>query len=426
MLSQISTAVNLDPAPRPTVASQTIADRSPIGTSFRFHRPRGPLCGRGYCFQCEIATPQGRALACQTEAAVDTLGLRRDLLRPLGRLAERFPPWFYERRFLRPYRLSGLGLHVLRYLSAAPSLRDVVREASDDGRRYTRIETEKVVIGSASAEDGAYRVDLAEGRLAFGFYPDRTLGVLDRDGVKEVRFERCVLGTGSYERLPPIAGNDLPGVIGFGALEVYTRSGAVARGTRIAVWAPGGTHQRVRAWVAEQQLSLAWMGDRAPTAILGRRRVEGVTVEEDVRCDFFVVGVAQPAIELALQGGATAELTNDGLPILVLKAYPEWMEIQGAAAAQTSGVPDVRADDAAFACLCEDVRVGDLRQCVEQGFAHPELVKRRTGVMTGPCQGKLCAPAVLATLRRMGVDATATRARPLARPVRLEELAAHA
>ena len=31
----------------------------------------------------------------------------------------------------------------------------------------------------------------------------------------------------------------------------------------------------------------------------------------------------------------------------------------------------------AFACLCEDVRIGDLADCVAQGFAHPELVKRR-------------------------------------------------
>jgi hypothetical protein len=76
--------------------------------------------------------------------------------------------------------------------------------------------------------------------------------------------------------------------------------------------------------------------------------------------------------------------------------------------------------------LCEDVRVSDLRACAAQGFAQTELVKRRTGAMTGPCQGKLCSASVLATLRRLGVDPTPTRSRPLLRPVTLGDLAADA
>lgn len=417
--------MNPDPASRPTVASQAIADRSPaVGTSFRFHRPRGPLCGRGYCFQCEIATPEGRALACEADAAVAAATRRRDLLRPLGRLAEGFPPWFYERRFLRPRSLSGASLHLLRHLSAAPPLHGLAAPVS--GRRYTCLETETVVIGCAPGEGDAYHVDLADGRLAFGIYPDRRLGVLDRDGVTEVHFQRCVLASGSYERLPPIPGNDLPGVIGLRALEIYARAGGVGAGTRVALWAPEAAHQRLRAWALERRLSVVWLGDQAPAAILGRHRVEGVSAGDNVDCELFVVGVAQPALELALQAGARAELSEDGLPILALREHPDWMEIHGAAAARSSGVPDVEADDSAFACLCEDVRVGDVKQCVEQGFGHPELVKRRTGAMTGPCQGKLCAATVLCTLRRMGADATPTTARPLARPVKLAELAAHA
>jgi hypothetical protein len=46
--------------------------------------------------------------------------------------------------------------------------------------------------------------------------------------------------------------------------------------------------------------------------------------------------------------------------------------------------------------------------------------------MTGFCQGKLCAAPVLAVLRERGVDPTPTRARPLAVPVALGELAANA
>jgi hypothetical protein len=170
------------------------------------------------------------------------------------------------------------------------------------------------------------------------------------------------------------------------------------------------------------------MDDRAPTAIVGRRRVRGVIVDgRRVACDMFITAVRQPAIELALQGGATARLSDDGmLPVLVVTGTPEWMEVSGEAAARSSGVPYVAAAGEAMACLCEDVRVADLRACVADGFAHPELVKRRTGAMTGPCQGKLCAATVLTTLQELGVDAAPTRSRPPARPIRLGELAADA
>ena len=114
------------------------------------------------------------------------------------------------------------------------------------------------------------------------------------------------------------------------------------------------------------------------------------------------------------------------MPILALSETPPWLELVGEAAVSSSGVPDVQAADDALACACADVRVSDVKACVAQGFAHPELVKRRTGAMTGFCQGKLCAAAVLAVLREQGVEPTPTRARPLARPIALGELAADA
>jgi hypothetical protein len=418
----------MDSSASPTIATRAIADGEPaVGSSFRFHRPRGPLCGRGYCFQCEIATPNGRALACQTRLDTDVPKPRRDLLRPLGRVAEHFPPWFYERRFLYPPQLAGLSLHALRYLSSAAPLHDGRRESPPpEGRLYAEREAETVVVGSAPCPEGAYRVDLAFGRLALGVYPDRTLGVLEPDGLTGLHFERLILATGGYERLPPIPGNDLPGVLGLRALETYGRAGGLRPGTRIAAWAPPSVQGRVRACAEQYGLSVVWISERGPRAILGRERVRGIMSDGDIACELFVVGVSQPAIELALQAGATAELSTEGLPIVAVTQTPSWLELTGSAARLTSDVPDVTADDSAFACLCEDVRIGDLKACVSQGFGHPELVKRRTGAMTGPCQGKLCSAAVLSTLRELGVDASPTGSRPLARPVALGELAADA
>jgi hypothetical protein len=283
-----------------------------------------------------------------------------------------------------------------------------------------------VTIGDAHV-DGAYHVDLAQGRLAIGIYPDRTLAVLDDDALTAVRFERILIATGAYERLPPIPGNDLPGVFGLNAIRTYGDSVNLPRGWRVAAWAPNYEADYARATLEGVDCDVVWLSDHAPSEIVGRTQVRGIrTLEREVACDAFIVAVSQPAIELALQAGATAQLTDGELPILTLDQIPEWMDVAGRAARQSSGVPAVPEADAAFVCLCEDVRVGDLKASVAQGFTQPELIKRRTGAMTGPCQGKLCSAAVLSTLRDLGLDAIPPRSRPLARPVRLGELAADA
>jgi Sarcosine oxidase A3 domain/2Fe-2S iron-sulfur cluster binding domain len=399
-----------------------------ISSSFRFHRPRGPLCARGYCSQCEIQTETGPALACQAPRGPQDVSRKPDLLRPLGRAAEQFPPWFYERRFLKPRALRGPALHALRYLSSAPPLPEAHGEPSVRSRNHLEVET--VTVGSASAPD-AYHVDRAEGRLALGLYPDRTLAVLSKGEFTTVHFENIVIGSGGYERLPPVKGNDLPGVIGAKALEIFGRLGAFGRGGfrrggRAALWAPSDEIPRLRSLTEGFGLEVVWSSERAPSVIVGRGRVTGIRDEGEVRCDLVVVGVVQPALDLAMQGGAGVSLTTGELPILALSSTPDWMTVAGRAAERSSGVPDVKAADDGFACLCEDVRYGDLRACVDQGFRHPELVKRRTGATTGPCQGKLCCAAVLSTLRQLDVPANPTRVRPISYPVRLGDLVADA
>lgn len=403
-----------------TLAERALtAGRPAVGSSFRFHRPRGPLCGRGYCFQCEIETPSGPVLAC---AAHIDRHRRPDPRRPLGRIAEAWPPWFYERRLGRGGVLDRLALEVVRRASAAGRLGAA---AARPPGRFEELEAETVVVGDADhAPPGALVLDVQRGSLALGVYPNRILAVLREDGIAAVRFERLMLVTGSYERLPPIAGNDLPGVIGLKALERY--GPALRAGTRVAAWTRADQRELVDRLAERHRLRLVWTGTEPPRSLSGRGRVERLDAEETVPCDLFVVGVAQPALELAQQAGAVVELTSGELPILAAAETPRWLELRGEAARPTSGVPDVAPDDGAFACPCEDVRVGDLRTCVADGFRHPELVKRRTGAMTGPCQGKLCAAAVLSVLRDAGVETVVPTSRPLARPVTLAELAAHA
>jgi bacterioferritin-associated ferredoxin len=398
----------------PTVASEAVrAGRAALGRSFRLHRPRGPVCGDGYCFQCELETPTGRALACQV-AAGGAARRRLDPLRPLGRVAERWPPWFWEHRFLRPAVARRPYLELLRRLSSAPALHG--RDAIVPDRVWRQEKTDVAVVGEGDSVGG----------VPLGLYGERTLAVLRPDALVALRFERLVVAHASYPRLPPIAGNDLPGVLGLSAWERYVRARGSGSSSRVAVWGGEEEQARARAVAAEAGAGVVWASEQAPRRLLGRGRVQSLDDGERVPCDAFVVGVFQPALELALQAGGDAVLTSGELPILAAGDLPDWFELRGAGAQSASGVPDVMADDAAFACLCEDVRVRDVRAAVAAGFDHPELVKRRTGAMTGPCQGKLCTPLVLSLLRELGAEHSPTRSRPLVRPVRLADLAAHA
>ncbi len=83
----------------------------------------------------------------------------------------------------------------------------------------------------------------------------------------------------------------------------------------------------------------------------------------------------------------------------------------------THPAPDAAHPDA-MVCFCEDVRVHEVRAEMAAGFRDPELVKRRTGALTGPCQGKQCLQAFACLT---GSDNVPT-ARPPLRPVRLGDL----
>ncbi len=81
----------------------------------------------------------------------------------------------------------------------------------------------------------------------------------------------------------------------------------------------------------------------------------------------------------------------------------------------------------AVLCFCEDVRGWEVRAELRAGYADPELVKRRTGALTGPCQGKYCLSAI--TCEIGGGEGVAARddidlptGRPPLRPIRLRDL----
>jgi len=70
-------------------------------------------------------------------------------------------------------------------------------------------------------------------------------------------------------------------------------------------------------------------------------------------------------------------------------------------------------------CLCLDVTDEDIARAVEEGFDHPETLKRYTAVLMGPCEGKVCAMNVLREFaRRTGKTIEELRVPTLRPPVR--------
>jgi hypothetical protein len=95
----------------------------------------------------------------------------------------------------------------------------------------------------------------------------------------------------------------------------------------------------------------------------------------------------------------------------------------------TVGRPPNAASTDAVLCFCEDVRGWEVRAELVAGYTDPELVKRRTGALTGPCQGKYCLSAVSCAIGGGEGDAAPDdihlpTGRPPLRPVRLRDLIA--
>lgn len=60
-----------------------------------------------------------------------------------------------------------------------------------------------------------------------------------------------------------------------------------------------------------------------------------------------------------------------------------------------------------FICRCEDVTLHEVERAIEAGLTSIEVIKRYTGLGTGPCQGKECMVAisrVLADKRLVPLD----------------------
>lgn len=62
-------------------------------------------------------------------------------------------------------------------------------------------------------------------------------------------------------------------------------------------------------------------------------------------------------------------------------------------------------DDDEIVCRCRDVTVKDIENAIDEGYDSIELLKRKTKVSTGTCQGRTCLTLVRRILaKKTGKD----------------------
>lgn len=355
-------------------------------------------------------------------------------------------------------------------LSAAAAVRAAGQSVIvvDSARPFVRPDQARHAAGNLAVDTGC--IVLAD-TLCVGLYeePRRALCV-DGRGTIVIEHAQLVVATGAYDRMLPFPNNDLPGIVGVRALEALLAQQAVPGDWTIGVYGEVSEVERaLRAlqdsgrkprWVAgPAALPAAAVGvDSYPDTLIeraqGRRRIGGVQLSRAGRltCDLLVLGFSQPGYELQMQrlarlevqghpsklvpdvsqtgllvvGAAAGDTDADTAAQAASQRAQEWLRSGSSPPPHSHHVSQTQMQQPhpdAFICPCEDVRIRDIQQAVRDGYADIELVKRRTGAATGPCQGKLCHGNLVDCLTELGVEARLPTQRPLVRPVRFSHLA---
>jgi sarcosine oxidase, subunit alpha len=455
------------PEGEPLAVALLAADQPILSRSFRFHCPRGLMCSTGQCGWCECEVdgrPSVRAcqvpvrvgLVARSEHAWPSVG--RDLLGLLDLGSRWIPPTFYHHRFLRPAVLRQRYLDVIRAFGGRGRLPSARRDGSDRGSRVPRsLEVDVLVVGGgrsgvAAADEAAGAgarvavveavagrarptgtgVQVLDGATALGWY-DGIVTVVDTESLWAIRAGEVVAATGSYERVPSVRGADRPGVMGARrATELIERHRVLPGERPLLVGDEGDLGPVRRAFGSTGVTPVRSVPTAALRRVLGGRWVSGAVIdaggrEEHVSADLIAFADRTPNLDLVLAAGALVT-SRDGVVVPVLDevgrtSVPGLRVMGSATGATVPAAAQGHIHPRTLVCFCEDVHADEIAAQVRAGYGDPELVKRRTGALTGPCQGKYCLQAFTCALAAAGVTAGAPpTARPPLRPVRLGDL----
>ena len=452
--------------------------------SLKYHRRRGIYCGTGDCPNCSM-TVDGQP-AVRTCTATCTDGMRveraggwpnaeRDLLHATDSLHRVMPVGFYYKTFVRPRFAWKVAERVIRRATGLGALppttiaeRKVVRHAHVEtlviGAGLAGLEAARQAAASGSVlvcdEGSAGRavapgitldriaelrtvltslggVTLLEGTTALGLYEGLHVPLARADELVHLHPSRVVVATGATEMHGVFPGNDLPGVmLGRAAAALAGCHGVRPGGRAVVVVRTEEGMQHLQTLidagveVAATAVSAALAERLPPTAgevvvggevheARGGSMLRSVALRREGRgkrfeCDLLVLSLGL--------------VPRDGLVRMALPG--EDVTVVGDAAIEI-GVSG-GCGHAGTVCLCEDVSMHDLEQAWDEGFRNAEILKRYTTTTMGPCQGAMCGQVLSCfaasrgdvTNRAALSPARRTTARPPARPVTLEKLAA--
>jgi sarcosine oxidase subunit alpha len=302
-------------------------------------------------------------------------------------------------------------------------------------------------------------VTLLQRATAVGIYQGPLVPVVGKDFLHLIHPARIVVATGAVERHIVFPGSDLPGVwLGRGASRLVGVHGMMP-GRRIVVVAStreGLEHlETLRAHATRSGQSAvvaavvpAVLASKVPAGIevivdgvvkraKGRGAVRAVVIQSPlgrrtIACDALVLSLGlQPRDGLLCQAqGDPVQAAGD---VLLPGCSSEVAEASGHEAAfaeqrsESSPIELPPAPSSGFVCLCEDVLTEELEHAWHEGYRSTELLKRYSTATMGACQGALCHPQLRAFVCARSPEirqAQSTTARPPARPVRMEDVAA--
>jgi sarcosine oxidase subunit alpha len=363
---------------------------------------------------------------------------------------------------------AGRGGLLAATAAAAAGARVVVLERGDAGAEAGLVEAAR-----------AAGVEVRVATAATGWYD----GLVTAHGAGtawELRAGAVVAAMGTYELVPSVPGADRPGVIGARRVRELIGRHLVLPGDRALCVGSGPDLEAVRVALTDAGAEVV---GHVPTDRLvrigGRRAVTWADHRRDdgkrrrVSVDLVVFGDRTPNLDLVLAAGGAVGWRDDGrlravtgpdgatsVPGLWVAAGDDGDDLcraAGTAAARHraegsgprvaagrtalgeparatlagSTTPAGHVHGEAVLCFCEDVRAWEIRAEQRDGYTDPELVKRRTGALTGPCQGKYCLAAVTCAVATSGTARPGASdaldlptARPPLVPTRLGDLVA--